>query len=91
MLCCPARVSSRVFPRHCATGGGQGPVGRGIRGDPTGEFHKGFQGRPRIPLKGNFSKTKMSVTPEVLLKPLDFRTCIRTFDMTIVRMPHSSR
>ena len=38
-------------------------MGRGIRGNPTGEFPKEFCGRSQIPLKGQLSKTKIAVMP----------------------------
>ena len=75
----PARAVSRGPPRYCA-----------VRGGRAREFPKGFRVRFRPSLEGTSSAAKINVMLEVILKFLDFRQCIDSFEITIVPMPSSN-
>ena len=75
----------------CCRGEPQGPLVHGILVDPTRDFEKGFQESFRTLLEGTFSKTIVSVMPEVLWKLLDFRKHPETFEMTHAQVNRSSR
>ena len=91
LLECPARVASRTPPGTVLQEGGTVRRGPRYPGDPTWEFHKGFQGSFQTTFESTFSNTRILVMPELFLKLRDCKNDTETLEATPVRVPRSSR
>ena len=71
-------------------GGAQRPLGTSMRG-PYHGFCEGVLGKLPSPLEGTFSKTIISVMPDLLSKVWGFRKRPSTFAIAPAQVLHSSR